>query len=67
MSDDDIVNAGAALNAYAMIQFTKMSDKEREKVRSALLHYCELDTFAMVMIWEHWNNIINEYEKENAA
>lgn len=67
MSDDDIANGGAALTAYAMMQFTEMSDKEREKVRSALLRYCELDTFAMVMIWEHWNHLVNEFEKEEAA
>ena len=67
MSDDDIANGGAALTAYAMMQFTHMSDEEREKVRSALLRYCELDTFAMVMIWEHWNNLVNEHEQDEAA
>ena len=29
------------------------------KVEKALLRYCELDTMAMVFIWEYWNNIIN--------
>lgn len=60
MSDSDISNGGAALTAYAMMQFTHMSEREREKVRSALLRYCELDTFAMVMIWEHWNKLIEK-------
>jgi SOS response regulatory protein OraA/RecX len=41
---------GAALTAYAMVQFTQMSDQERSKIQSALLRCCELDTFAMVMI-----------------
>lgn len=67
MSDSDIQNGGAALTAYAMMQFTHMSDAEREKVTQALLRYCELDTFAMVMIWEHWNNLINEEYDEEAA
>ncbi len=67
MSDDDIANGGAALTAYALMQFTHMSEQERDKVKSALLRYCELDTFAMVMIWEHWNNLINESEQEEAA
>ena len=67
MSDSDIANGGAALTAYAMMQFTHMSDQEREKVKSALLRYCELDTFAMVMIWEHWNNLIKENNIEEAA
>ncbi|MCB9092166.1 MAG: hypothetical protein H6620_06360 [Halobacteriovoraceae bacterium] len=67
MSDDDIANGGAALTAYAMMQFTQMSDEEREKVKGALLRYCELDTFAMVMIWEHWNRIIKAKQKSEAA
>ncbi len=67
MSDSDIANGGAALTAYAMMQFTHMSDQEREKVRCALLRYCELDTFAMVMIWEHWNDLVKGQEEEDAA
>lgn len=66
MSDEDIQNGGAALTAYSMMQFTHMSDIERQKVVKALLRYCELDTFAMVLIWEHWNDLI-EKEKEAAA
>jgi hypothetical protein len=31
---------------------------ERNALREALLQYCELDTLAMVMIWEHWLNYI---------
>jgi len=40
------------------MQFTEMSDMERNALREALLQYCELDTLAMVMIWEHWLNYI---------
>jgi hypothetical protein len=29
-----------------------MSDYERSEIQKALLKYCELDTMAMVMIWE---------------
>lgn len=58
MSDTDIQNGGAALTAYSMMQFTHMSDVERDKIKAALLRYCELDTLAMVMIWEHWNDLI---------
>ncbi|MBB5211480.1 DUF2779 domain-containing protein [Microbulbifer hydrolyticus] len=53
---DSLANGGAALTAYARIQFTEMSDYEREQLRSALLKYCELDTLAMVMIYESWVN-----------
>jgi hypothetical protein len=31
-----------------------MSDYERSEIEAALLKYCELDTFAMVMIYEAW-------------
>ena len=34
------------------MQFTEMSEMEREHLRSMLLKYCELDTLAMVMILE---------------
>jgi hypothetical protein len=67
MSDGEIQNGGAALTAYAMMQFTHMSDEERLKVSQALLRYCELDTFAMVLIWEHWKNLIDDKENQEAA
>ena len=53
---DSLANGGAALTAYAKIQFTEMSNYEREELRSALLKYCELDTLAMVMIFEAWRS-----------
>jgi len=46
--------------AYAYLQFSDMSDAERELYRQALLRYCELDTMAMVMIWEYWKNEISK-------
>ena len=59
LSDNNsLANGGAALTAYAKIQFTEMSDYEREELRSALLKYCELDTLAMVMIFEAWTNCL---------
>jgi len=51
---DTLANGGAALTAYAKLQFTEMSDYERGQIKSALLKYCELDTLAMVMIYEAW-------------
>jgi len=54
LEDATINEGGAALVAYAKMQFTDMSDAEREALRKALLQYCELDTLAMVMIYEHW-------------
>lgn len=53
--DDDmtIANGGAALTAYNKLMFCDgtMSDA----LRTALLRYCELDTMAMVFIWEYFN------------
>jgi len=51
--DMTIANGGAALTAYNKLMFCDgcMSDALRE----ALLRYCELDTMAMVFIWEFFN------------
>lgn len=50
---EDISNGGEAMTAYIKLQFVDMSFVEREQLISALKKYCELDTLAMVMIWEH--------------
>lgn len=34
-----------------------MSEDERTKLETGLLKYCELDTLAMVMIYEHLEEI----------
>ncbi|NCD67895.1 DUF2779 domain-containing protein [Mucilaginibacter agri] len=57
--EGEIRDGGAAMVAYAQMQFTQMEIAEREFIRNALLKYCELDTLAMVMIWEEWNKKIN--------
>ncbi len=54
---ENIDDGGAALTAYGKIQYTDMSKNEREKIGTALKRYCELDTLAMVMIYEHLNSI----------
>ncbi len=56
--DDEIKNGGAALTAYARMQFEDMSDYERQEIQTALLKYCELDTLAMVMIFEGWREMV---------
>jgi len=55
---DDIRSGGAALTAYAKMQFEEMSDYERKEIEKTLLKYCELDTLAMVMIYEGWKDLI---------
>ncbi len=52
--DAEIKEGGAAMMAYARMQFSSMSKAEREATEKALLKYCELDTMAMVMIYEAW-------------
>lgn len=67
INTEQIADGGAAMTAYARIQFTQMSELERNSVINSLLKYCELDTFAMVMLWEHWQEVIYEkkYEKKS--
>ncbi|MBC7749838.1 MAG: DUF2779 domain-containing protein, partial [Methylotenera sp.] len=58
---DNIADGGAALMAYAKLQYVDMTPKEREELSQGLLKYCELDTLAMVMIYEHFkHDIINK-------
>jgi len=52
--EDEISEGGAAMTAYAKLQFTEMSDLERQQLRVGLLKYCELDTFAMVLLYEYF-------------
>lgn len=52
----EIAEGGAAATAYARLQFESMDDKSRELIKRALLRYCELDTMAMVMILEAWQD-----------
>lgn len=53
----DIADGGAALTAYAKLQYQDMTKAEREELSSGLKKYCELDTLAMVMIYEHFKEI----------
>ena len=54
---EDLNDGGAALTAYGKIQYTDMTNEERNQIKEALLKYCELDTLAMVMIMEHLQSI----------
>lgn len=54
MIDGELSEGGAAMMAYARMQFSEISEQQRKLTADALLRYCELDTFAMVLIWEYW-------------
>ena len=57
---EGISDGGAALTAYGKLQFEEVSEEERMAIRDGLLRYCELDTLAMVMIYECFREIIKE-------
>jgi hypothetical protein len=53
-----IAEGGAAAKAYARLQFEDLDDSRRRLIKEALLRYCELDSFAMVMIVQAWKEVI---------
>jgi len=53
---EELRDGGAAMMAYAKMQFSEMQSDERSFYHNALLRYCELDTLAMVMIYEGWKD-----------
>lgn len=50
-----IHNGGEAMDIFPKIK--DMPKEEQEKVRYGLLKYCELDTYAMVKVWEKLKEI----------
>lgn len=52
-----INDGGAAMMAWIRMQFDDVSEAERNAVFDSLLRYCELDTLAMVMIYQHWKSL----------
>jgi hypothetical protein len=52
----DIADGGAAATAYSRLQFEDIDNGERQRINNALLRYCELDTLAMVMVVQAWND-----------
>ena len=51
-------NGGEASEAF--LSLNGKSKEEQEKIRHGLLVYCELDTYAMVKIWEKFKEVIGE-------
>jgi hypothetical protein len=54
----EVNDGGDAMAAYAKMQYEDISQDESEGLQKALLKYCELDTFAMVMIYEGWKDFL---------
>jgi hypothetical protein len=52
-----ISSGDEALMAFVRLQRQDMSKEDRRRLVDALLKYCELDTLAMVMLFEHWQEM----------
>ena len=55
-----IAEGGAAATAYSRLQFEDLQDAQRSQIKQALLQYCELDTLAMVMVVQGWQQEIRQ-------
>ena len=49
---EEVSNGGAAMMVYSKLQYEDMAVSERTELVKGLLKYCELDTLAMVMLFE---------------
>ena len=49
-----VKNGGAAPAAYSLLQSGRLDARKREYLKNSLLQYCELDTLAMVMIYQYF-------------
>lgn len=56
-SDLDIQNGSAAVIQWHKVVSENYEDEEKATIFNALLKYCELDTWAMVRIWEELGKI----------
>jgi len=56
-ASEGVNNGGAAMIAYAKLQYAEMSTNERNALTAALKSYCELDTLAMVMLHQAFMEI----------
>jgi hypothetical protein len=54
-----ICEGGAAATAYARLQFESLAPDSRKHLEQALLRYCELDTLAMVMVVQGWQDALD--------
>jgi hypothetical protein len=54
--DERCQNGGNAMTLFPRIQFMEL--EEAKASREALLRYCELDTWAMVKVWEKLKEVV---------
>lgn len=58
--DSPLAEGGAAMVAFGRLQYEDVAPEERASIEAALKRYCELDTLAMVMIYEAWREWVGE-------
>ena len=56
---DPVADGAAAMLAFAALQNPALSLGERDDLAQQLLRYCELDTLAMVMVYEGISELLN--------
>lgn len=56
--DSPISRGTEAMVVYGKMIARKLTTEERQAYQTALLKYCELDTLAMVMIYQHWQHVM---------
>ena len=56
---DEVHEGSGAMLAYLILQSAEIDQNKREGLKKALLRYCELDTFAMVLLFEYWWDKLN--------
>lgn len=60
MEGDVVANGAAAMIAYAKLQDPGLSSAERDRLDKQLRRYCELDTLAMVMVYQALHSWVGE-------
>lgn len=55
---EEIHNGSEAMNAFPAME--QMTPEEQEQTRRNLLKYCELDTYAMVKVWQRLKEAVQE-------
>jgi hypothetical protein len=56
---NEIRGGGSAMMAYLRLQHEDLPAEYRKQIENGLLKYCELDTLAMVMIYEGWREMVS--------
>ena len=61
---EQIKDGGAALTAYARLMYEDLQPATRAAIERALLQYCELDTLAMVFLYQGLKSLLDVGSKQ---